>query len=646
MKAQISHLLTTLALCTGLHQAIAQGTAFTYQGQLQNNGSPANGNYDLQFSLFDASTNGNPVGAVITNLAVGVTNGLFTTTMDFGPGIFTGNALWLQIGVETNGGGGDFTILGALQPLTSTPYAIYSANSASATTAIGVANGSVTSASIASGQVVKSLNGLTDFVTLSAGTNITLTPSGNTLTISSTVSNSSGTCSSNEWSLMGNAGTTAGLNFLGTTDNQPLEFRVNGLRALRLEPGNGQPNVIGGAANNAVTGGTTGATIAGGYANTNSGNYATIGGGYMNEATGPGSFVGGGGYDGYSFHPNTASGPASMVGGGINNQASSTYATVGGGGENTADNEWATVSGGGGNTAGNVLATVGGGSDNIAGGYISTVGGGSGNTASGSSSTIPGGSGNTAAGTGSFAAGQNAHANNNGSFVWGDGSANVNDNAPNEFQVLATGGVGLYTGTNNVNIVSSGKMTFGSNTRQMIDLYNASGFDYGIGVQTATLYMRAGNNGGFAWYSGGSHNDGQDNSGGGTTLMTLAGVTGNLVVKGTVTQNSDRSMKANIIAVDPRTILDQLAAIPMMKWTYKAEAPSTRHLGPMAQDFYAAFNLGEDDKHITTVDEGGVALAAIQGLNQKVEEKDAEIQELKQSVADLKKMVQSLAAKK
>jgi hypothetical protein len=74
----------------------------------------------------------------------------------------------------------------------------------------------------------------------------------------------------------------------------------------------------------------------------------------------------------------------------------------------------------------------------------------------------------------------------------------------------------------------------------------------------------------------------------------------------------------------------------------------------MAQDFQTAFGLnGTDDKHISVVDEGGVALAAIQGLNQKVEEqkselkaRDAEIQDLKQSMADLKKMVQSLAEKR
>ena len=67
----------------------------------------------------------------------------------------------------------------------------------------------------------------------------------------------------------------------------------------------------------------------------------------------------------------------------------------------------------------------------------------------------------------------------------------------------------------------------------------------------------------------------------------------------------------------------------------------------MAQDFQSEFGLdGADDKHISIIDEGGVALAAIQGLNQKLEQKDAEIQTLKQSVDDLKKMVQSLAEKK
>ena len=99
-----------------------------------------------------------------------------------------------------------------------------------------------------------------------------------------------------------------------------------------------------------------------------------------------------------------------------------------------------------------------------------------------------------------------------------------------------------------------------------------------------------------------------------------------------------------------------MAALPITQWSYKTE-PGVRHVGPMAQDFHAAFGLnGTDDKHIATVDEGGVALAAIQGLNQKLNEKDAEIQKLKEKadkvdslekrLNELEQMVQSLAANK
>ena len=75
--------------------------------------------------------------------------------------------------------------------------------------------------------------------------------------------------------------------------------------------------------------------------------------------------------------------------------------------------------------------------------------------------------------------------------------------------------------------------------------------------------------------------------------------------------------------------------------------PSVRHLGPMAQDFRQAFGLGEDDRHISSSDADGVALAAIQGLNQKLEEtvrqKDARIAALEQNVAELRQLVNALA---
>jgi len=251
---------------------------------------------------------------------------------------------------------------------------------------------------------------------------------------------------------------------------------------------------------------------------------------------------------------------------------------------------------------------------------------------------IPGGKYNVVNAAYCLAAGQQAQAMNNGSFVWADSQNTPYASTTNDsFNIRAQG---------NVHLDNSTSIAFGNQTRQMLELYRdpTSTFIYGIGVQTATLYQRAGTNGGFAWYSGGSHSDLQNNNGGGVTLMTLAGGTGNLVVKGTVTQNSDRNLKTNLVTVDSRDVLERLAVVPMMKWTYKTEDSSVRHLGPMAQDFQAAFHLGEDDKHITTVDEGGVALAAIQGLNQKIEEQRAENTELKQQLAELKALVEKLAS--
>lgn len=101
-----------------------------YQGQLGSSGSPANGDYNFKFTLYPAAqTNGvSPASGSLTNDDVAVSNGLFTTTLDFGPGIFTGQSLWLQIGVCTNGAA-NFTILSPLQPVLPAPYAIF-ANSA------------------------------------------------------------------------------------------------------------------------------------------------------------------------------------------------------------------------------------------------------------------------------------------------------------------------------------------------------------------------------------------------------------------------------------------------------------------------------------------------------------------------------------
>src|SRR5450631_4192635 len=104
-KIIIGWLVCILVVLGAADSLRAQGTAFTYQGQLNDSGSPADGRYDLTFTLYSfTNLPGTILAGPITNAAVTVTNGLFTTTLDFGPGVFTGINYWLQSGVRTNGG--------------------------------------------------------------------------------------------------------------------------------------------------------------------------------------------------------------------------------------------------------------------------------------------------------------------------------------------------------------------------------------------------------------------------------------------------------------------------------------------------------------------------------------------------------------
>ena len=115
-------------------------------------------------------------------------------------------------------------------------------------------------------------------------------------------------------------------------------------------------------------------------------------------------------------------------------------------------------------------------------------------------------------------------------------------------------------------------------------------------------------------------------------------VIGNILASGTITGSSDRNVKRDFTPVNSSDVLDKVAALPISTWTYIAD-DGVRHLGPMAQDFYSAFNVGMDDKHISMVDADGVALAAIQGLNQKVEKKDAEIRNLRVRLEKLEQLL-------
>jgi hypothetical protein len=640
-------------------------TEFRYTGFLTENGNPANGNYDFEAALNDAEFGGNQVGQVQNLQNVPAVNGVFQFLVNFGS-VFEGTKLWLGLRVKPSNGN-NWTIMSPRQLLTATPYALFAPTAGSVTnrgvTGPMVQDATLTALKIAGGEVVKSLNGLHDDVKLLAGTDISIAKQGNDLEIS--VTGGSGS----SWSLSGNGGTTAGLNFLGTLDYEPLELRVNRDRALRLEPAtfstiNGDTytiNVIGGHAGNYVASGVIGGTIAGG--------------GYGSS----GSFAG--------IVPNLVSGDFGTVGGGFSNRAEG-LAMVGGGRFNNAG-KGGFIGGGATNvmkSPRNFLGTIAGGSHNTLSGSLNfatgefgslthaTIGGGFYNTVTGDYGTIPGGYNNEVFGQFSLAAGRDSTAQHDGCFVWSDSISGAISGGPDQFVVKANGGMRLW-----------GDLYFNDPNRQKIFLAK-EGKPEGIGVQDHTVYFRSGAQAGnvlgnpvdadgFAWYGGGSHVNTPDDPGaGGLVMMSLRydfqGICCKVIspcprlwVRGGIDADqditapafrkfSDRNMKTNIEELDERIILDQVLSLPITRWSY-TNTPAIRHIGPMAQDFGPRFEVGNDDRHIDLGDEGGVALAAIQGLNLKFEEllmaRSAEIEALRRRndalelrLAELERVVATL----
>ncbi len=144
MKPIRSSLLAAFLVSVPL--ALAQGTAFTYQGRLNDGSLPATGVYDLQFTLYGAATGGGQIGGTVTAADLEVENGLFTVQLDFGAGAFEGSARWLQFAVRPGASSGAYTTLKPRTPLLPAPYAIHAGTAgtaATATTAGGVPWGGI-----------------------------------------------------------------------------------------------------------------------------------------------------------------------------------------------------------------------------------------------------------------------------------------------------------------------------------------------------------------------------------------------------------------------------------------------------------------------------------------------------------------------
>jgi hypothetical protein len=120
---------------------------------------------------------------------------------------------------------------------------------------------------------------------------------------------------------------------------------------------------------------------------------------------------------------------------------------------------------------------------------------------------------------------------------------------------------------------------------------------------------------------------------------------GNMEIHGMLTEGSSRELKTGFAALDPREVLDRMSALPIALWSYKREGVGVRHLGPMAEDFHAAFGLGDDARHIAPGDQASVAMLAVQGLHQVVQEKDREIADLKGRLETLERLVAELAGR-
>jgi len=118
---------------------------------------------------------------------------------------------------------------------------------------------------------------------------------------------------------------------------------------------------------------------------------------------------------------------------------------------------------------------------------------------------------------------------------------------------------------------------------------------------------------------------------------------GNVTIGGTLTQNSDRNSKENFRALDHKALLQKIAELDITEWNFKTENEAVRHIGPMAQDFHQLFGLGEREDRIAPLDTSGVALAAVQGLQQEIAERDRRIADLEAKLQRLDALTQQIA---
>jgi len=294
--------------------------------------------------------------------------------------------------------------------------------------------------------------------------------------------------------------------------------------------------------------------------------------GYNNDASGDSSVICGG-YD------NIATGRAAVVVGGSHNTAGGISAAVGGGHGNNASVNFATIPGGHQNTASGGMSTVGGGWLNNASNACATVGGGRYNNAGNEDATVSGGRANSASGWGATIPGGAINkAYGAYSFAAGSRARAEHD------------GAFVWCDSTDADLSSTAPNQFRARASGGVRFYTSANLSTGVAVPP----------GGGAWSS-----------------------------------ISDREVKRNIHPVDGEELLEKLAQLEVSRWSYKTQDERIEHIGPMAQDFYRLFEVGDNNTTISTIDPDGIALAAIKELYQQN-------QDLKKQVEELEVLVQKL----
>jgi trimeric autotransporter adhesin len=564
-----------------------------------------------------------------------VNGGLFVLTLDFGQGAFSGANRWLQIDVRTNGSIETFAPLDPRQPVTPTPYATFAANAASAS-------------NIVAGAVVTSVNNLKDNVTLAAGSNVTITPSGNTLMIH--VPNSG---SSNWFGSGGNTYFTSGNVGIGTTTpgekltiagvpgyNTGLKLTGNTSAGTGLALEN---TSVGGHKYSLLTGGSATSVGAGGL-----GIYDDTIGDYR-LAISPGGNVGIGTptparkltvFSGqYGFEHTDGS---VRVG---------SFVSLAGGYLGTVSNHKLNffVNDGGASMTIDTAQNVGIGTTTPAaklevnGGVLVRQ-----NLTfeAGGSPTLYTGVGNTEQNRYlnliNTAASPSASGLKAGGILVSD-SYDVANPGKNELIVRGNTAIGLFDTSLARLSVSSGANVTAIYGKSETAGYGVYGKTAGNTASSAGVYGEAGGVSSYAGYFQGNTKVTEG------LIVTSFGTFGSRVVALEFIETSDRDAKTNFANVDARSVLTRVLSLPIQTWNFTNQSESVRHIGPMAQDFYAAFNVGQDDKHISTIDAAGVAFAAIQGLGQKLEEevkrnraRDVEISELRQRLGNLENLLRGM----